>query len=258
MSKRDVPAAMAPVQSFHPEFGYFCPSAGLKRKLHTALKGTLAVALIAGGVALAVSALVMPQRSQVVRTEASAVAALRVDEPAAMPPSTSPLAEVQAHAMPAVVPVDNAALARAQATCDDLSASFLAGGCQVGKKAHLRRSPQDAAHRVAAAPLGRTEAIPPAEAPQAAAAQPVRAPEARSAVAASAVAPAVDRDPEASPASDKPVKKPLKTVQKRPPSTAPVETAATQPAQASPLGGLFDLFRSPPRYANGPGTTFWQ
>lgn len=261
MSKRDVPLGMASVQSFHPEFGYLCPSAGLKRKLRTVVKGALALALITLGATLAVSALVMPQRSQIVRTEAPAVAALPVDGPAKSPPAAAlAIVDARAPASPVLAPTGSAALARAQANCDDLSASFLSAGCQPSRKSRFRRATQDA-RKVANAPIGHADAVPQTEPPQAAAARPARGPEVLPAAVAGTAAPAGDREASA---PEKPApRKPVKAAQKHAPGreAGPVETAVATPAPPAaptPFAKLLDFLRPATRYANGSGTTFWQ
>src|ERR1700736_3395263 len=51
----------SPAQSFHPEFGYLCPSAQFRRKARVAVVTLAAGMLIAGGMALALMPQLAPQ-----------------------------------------------------------------------------------------------------------------------------------------------------------------------------------------------------
>ena len=73
--------------------------------------------------------------------------------------------------------------------------------------------------------------------------------------------PVSDHEPSASAAPDKPApKKAVKIAQKHAPGrdNAAMDTAAAPPPQPAPFGGLFGFLRQSPRYANGPGLSFWQ
>ena len=85
MSTKAVYAKAAPARNFHPEFGYLCPSAQMRRKVRRAAMTLLAGMLIAAGTVLAlVVQLVLQPPGDAARRESalSAVALLRTDRPA--------------------------------------------------------------------------------------------------------------------------------------------------------------------------------
>jgi hypothetical protein len=270
MSTWDVHAGFAPAQNFHPEFGYLCPSAQLRSRVRSTAVMLLVGMAIAGGLALALLPQLVPQLgpqpvSEGVR-EGSALVAM------ALPPIDKAAAPVQ-DGMPAPTlradPTERASLSRAQVSCDDLSGSFLAPQCQLGKtgKAHVTRTAHAApaaGHRVATIPIGRPDAgleAGPREAGshQAGArdAGPPRAAASKSAPVAETPAAAVAANdasmvPPQKPAA--PAKKPVMTVHKQPPNPqvqgrglASLDT----PAAPSPGFDLFALFHQPPRTGNG-------
>jgi hypothetical protein len=64
MSNKDVHAAASRAQSFHPEFGYLCPSPHMRRKVRSVVTTIAAVMSIAGGTALALAPQFAPQPSR--------------------------------------------------------------------------------------------------------------------------------------------------------------------------------------------------
>jgi hypothetical protein len=256
MSTKAVYAEAAPARNFHPEFGYLCPSAQMRRKVRRAAMTLLAGMLIAAGTVLTlVVQLMLQPPGDAGRGESalSAVALLRTDRPAGA-------ADESRSATMARAPMtDQAALSRAQTSCDDPSGAFLAPQCQRGKarKSHMTRAARAAraaSYRAATLPTGR------AEAGLAAAAQRFAA-----APAASAPAPATEPAPaavatnEAPPSSHErpatPAKKPVKTAHKR----APIrDIASTEPPRAtrSPGFDAFGLFHEPSHIGNGAWAMF--
>jgi hypothetical protein len=209
-------------QSFHPELGYLCPAAGLRRRARRLAKLALVAVLVAGGSALGLSsALVAPPAEEAgrVKLEAATVVSAIAGEQAA-PESAMPAA-LAVHLARTAVPQGEAALAHAQA-CNDLSASFLSLQCRSGRKA---RAATAASHRVASVPLGRVDAPAEVEGDK-----PARGPLEATAARAE-VAPA-----------DKPAKKPVKAAQKPMPLHDNAEPPVAAPAPA-PLLRLFGLFR---------------
>jgi hypothetical protein len=214
-------------QSFHPELGYLCPAAGLRRRARRLAKLALVAVVVAGGSALGLS-------SALVAPPAEEAAGVKLEAAVLVPPSWEPMAGEQAapeRAMPAAlaaelprtaVPQGEAALAHARA-CNDLSASFLSLQCRSGRKA---RAATAATHRVASVPLGRVDAAAEVEG-----GKPARGPLDAATAAHAEVAPA-----------DKPAKKPVKAAQKPMPIHDNAETPVAAPAPA-PLLRLFGLFR---------------
>ena len=214
-------------RSFHPELGYLCPAAGLRRRVRRLAKLALLAVVVAGGSAVGLSsALVAPPAEEAAQVKLEAATVV------------SPIAGEQAapeRAMPAALAAElprtaapQAALAHAQA-CNDLSASFLSPQCRSGRKA---RAATAASHRVASVPLGRVDA--PAEAADD---KPARRPLEASAAHA-----------EVTPA-DKPAKKPVKAAQKPMPVHDNAETSVAASAP-SPLLRLFGLLRDLPHLPN--------
>jgi hypothetical protein len=249
MSTKAVYAEAAPAHNFHPEFGYLCPSAQMRRKLRRAAMTLLAGMLIAAGTVLAPVVQLMLQPPDAGRRESalSAVALLRTDRPAGA-------ADESLSATMARAPMtDKAALARAQTSCDDPSGAFLAPQCQRGKarKSHMTRAARAAraaSYRAATLPTGRTEAGL-AAAAQRPAAAPASAP-----TTATEPAPAAVATNEAPPSSHErpatPAKKPVKTAHKRAPNRG---IASPEPpwAARSPGFDAFGLFHQPSHIGNG-------
>jgi hypothetical protein len=244
--------AVAPVgQSFHPEFGYLCPAAGLRRRVRQVAKLVLVAITVVGGAAFGLSsALWAPPAGKAARVapavaqaptgqkagaSAAGTAAAGVATQAIAAPAVPTILEIKTFASmtvePAVAPSTQrtatvsgeAALAHAQAACDDLSLSFLSSQCRPGRKSHSAHSP--ATGRLATVPLGRVDA-PPAADPHKAA--------------------------EPAPA-EKPAKKPAKTAQGHAPirDNARADTAVAVSA-SPPASGLFGFLRDLPRLADGP------
>ena len=91
MFTQGVHAESSSAQSFHPEFGYLCPTPRMRRKFRSAVITTVAGMAIAAGAALALSPQLAPQ------SEAARV----VTKPQIAPPSATSLAA----APPAVAPL---------------------------------------------------------------------------------------------------------------------------------------------------------
>jgi hypothetical protein len=256
----------SPVQSFHPEFGYLCPSARLRRKVRGAVIALAAGTVVTGSVALALlPQLAPPPPGDVARQPSLQQAALPatalppVDQAADLKRTKVADEVVPTAALARAVPTEWAAASRAQAGCDDLSGSFLAPQCQLGKagksrSTHKAHAPRDAGNRVALT-IGRADAAAQAGPPEArspdagqqeggphnATARPPPAAETAVALVATNEAPAVVPKPPA------PARKPVKT-HKQAPDTA---TAAIVPAARSQGFDLFALFHQPPRTGTG-------
>jgi hypothetical protein len=240
MSTQGQHADYSPTENFHPEFGYFCPSAGMRRKVRSALMTVVAGMLIAAGAVAALAPqLAPPSPTGGVRGEAVL--------PAVVPPLTR-AAGMAEERMPAAMtlaaPVtEGGAVSRAQTSCDDLLGSFLAAGCQSGKagKLHPRRVARAAGSRAATIPIGRVDA---------GEADPQRAMAAVSAEAA--VAP--KEVPAALPSEQPPApaKKPVKTAHRPSPSRG--NAAPEVPAAPPAFGfGFFGFFHTPPAGSGGVG-----
>jgi hypothetical protein len=229
-------AATPTARNFHPEFGYFCPSTRMRRKVRRIALTALAGMAMAIGSALAVSSVLPPLPSgEIMREEPAplAVAVLRpigsVQERHSPTTPTSVSPEIQV--------TDPSAPAHPQASCDDLAASFLVSRCQFGTsgRSHMTRASRAAhaaSHRVATTLNGRIDI--------AVAAEPDRAAAAPATVAANEAP---------TPPTEKPAaqaKKPITTAHKQGPNrNAGAGTpAATSPAPAAPSEfGPFRLFR---------------
>jgi len=263
MSTQDVHAVLAPAQKFHPEFGYLCPSLRLRRQARGAVVTVLAAMVIAAGAALALSPQLVPQ-SEGVGQEASLSAApvpamslpalpvaempvLPIDKAAGLADENVPAARA-----PAALATQMSAATRAQAACDDLSGSFLAPGCQLGKagKSRQARTARAARSRVAGIQIGRADAAFEAGSDRAEAPPPTPIAES-AAVAANAAAPVQAAERPAAPA-----KKPVKTAPKPTPGRD-IATAEAAPAAPAPGFGPFGLFHEPPRTASGAWAMSW-
>jgi hypothetical protein len=227
-------------QNFHPEFGYFCPSARMQRKLRrAAMTVVLAGLMLAAGAAVGLQ--LAPSDDDVRRPVVPPALVSRPLDQAAVA-ETARIAEEGVPAMVAPAAPVSGEGSRPQSSCDDLSGSFLAPRCQLGKTGkHLARAARAARSRMAEIPIGRAEAgleVGP-QGPEASRSTP--AGETAAAFAATEAAPG---PPEA------PAKKPVKIVHKRPPNP---EVATSAPLAAPPTSGFdfFGLFHEPPRTGNG-------
>jgi hypothetical protein len=246
----------SPAQSFHPEFGYLCPSARLRRKLRGAVITLAAGTVIAGSMALALLPQLAPQppgdgaRLESVQEAARPAAVLPPLDQAADLKATRVADEVvPAATLARAVVTERAAASRAQATCDDLSGSFLAPQCQLGK-AGKSRSTHMARARHAAAQAGPPEGASREAGPQESGSRKVATPRPAPAVETAAIAIATDEAATVAmpPKPAAPAKKPVKTERKQAPDAA---TAGNAPAAPSLGFDPFALFRQPPRTGNG-------
>jgi hypothetical protein len=250
-------------QNFHPEFGYLCPSARLRRKVRGAVIALAAGTVIAASMALALLPQLAPQspgdrgRQESAR---SATVLPPIDQAADLKATGVAEEGLPAATIARAVATERAAASRAQAACDDLSGSFLAPQCQLGKAGksratHTAHAPHDAGNRVATVAIGRADAAPQEAAPREAgpleggphkpaASRPTLAAETAVAMVTTNEAPAAAM-PLPKPAA--PARKPVKTEHKQAPDTP----AAGVPAAPSSGFDLFALFRQPPRTGNG-------
>jgi hypothetical protein len=248
MSTKDVHAAFPPAQNFHPEFGYLCPSAQMRRKVRSAAMTFLAGMVIAAGTALALVPQLVPHSPgdgvPAERPLAVAAAVPPIDRTADGRAAADDRAAGEGMAVTAAPlrrATDRFVRARVQTSCDDLSGSFLAPQCRFGKagKSQLTRLARaEAGHRVANISIGFAGAGLEGE----------RHGAPRSAAAA---APAAVATNEASmPPPAKPAKKPVKTAPKPAPGR---DIASADSVASAPLPGfdLFGLFHLPPRAGNG-------
>jgi hypothetical protein len=248
MFSKDVRAEMPPAQNFHPEFGYFCPSPRMRRKVRGAAVTVLAgIMLIAAGTALTLMPQLGPQSPGDGVREESALSAN------ASPPTGQPAgaADQSISATLALGAADPATSSHAQTSCDDPSGAFLAAQCQqLGRtgKSRMTRAARAARYRPATLPIGGADASleAPPQRPGAASPLPV-AETAGAAVALEAAPPSAPEKP-AAPAA--PAKKPVKTAHKRAPNRD-FASADTLPAARSPGFDLFGLFHDPSRSGNG-------
>jgi hypothetical protein len=262
MFTKDARAESPAAQNFHPEFGYFCPSARMRRKVRSAGMTLLVGMVIAAGTALALA----PQMVSLPPDEGGREEAAQLTA-AALPPIGAAVFDrgmfdrsmfdqaVLDKAMPVAtalsMPVTYPSTSpRAQAPCDDLSGSFLVLQCQSGKvgKSHLTREARvahAASRRVATIPLGRIDAAPEAEQHNPAAPRPAPAAETAPAVVATNVA-------AAAPPPEKPA--PVKKLVKAVPKPALSRNAAGADALAaapSPGFSLLSFLRDSLRIRNG-------
>ena len=252
MSTKAVYVEAAPAHNFHPEFGYLCPSAQMRRKVRRAAMTLLAGMLIAAGTVLAlVVQLILQPPGDAGRgaSALSAVALLPTDK------SAGAADESLSAAMARAPMTDQAAPSRAQTACEDPSGGFLAPQCRRGKtgKSHMTRAARAASYRAATLPIGRTEAG------LAAAAQRPAAPPASAPAPAAEPAPAAvatneaPRSPHEKPAA--PAKKPVKTAHKRAP-IRDIASAEAPPAARSPGFDAYGLFHEPSHIGNGAWAMF--
>jgi hypothetical protein len=263
----------SPAQSFHPEFGYLCPSAQFRRKARVAVVTLAAGMLIAGGMALALMPQLAPQSPGDGERAESVLSALAspttsgptdkaIDKAADLKPAGLADEGMPAAAMARAVAPARATSWRAPAACDDLSGSFLAPQCQLGKtgKAHPTRPAHEAGNRVA---IGRADVPQPTELREAAPREtgsqelPRKVAASREPVATAVATNEASTPVMVPPKPAAPVKKPVKTVQKQAPNQqAPGrDPASGEPPAAAPPHGfdLFALFHQPPRTGSG----FW-
>jgi hypothetical protein len=234
MSTRD--GGFSHAQSFHPEFGYLCPSAQFRRKVRIAVITFAAGALITVSVGLALLPQLAPQAPSGGAHEATALTAMAVppvEKATDLKATNSTDKSMTAATTARAGATERAASAHAQASCDYLSGAFLAPQCRFGKAGKSRRAhaAHEAGARIASVPLGRADAAPQAGAAEAPAREGGPAPE------AAGTAAAMNEGPTRPTALDK---KPVKIVH-RPMQRAPSREAAGANAPATPSRG-FDLF----------------
>src|ERR1700686_522150 len=146
MSSKDVHAAF-PAQNFHPEFGYLCPSARMRRKLRSAAVTFLAGMVIAAGTALALVPQLVPNSPGDGAGQEPALTVVAAVPPigkAADGKAADGKAANEGMAVtmaPLRRATDRFLRSRAQTSCDDLSGSFLSPQCRFGKagRSHLTR-----------------------------------------------------------------------------------------------------------------------
>jgi hypothetical protein len=264
----DVHAEIPSAQNFHPEFGYLCPSAQMRRRLRRAALTVLAGMMIAAGSALALVAQLGPQppaegaREQSVLSVAAALPSIeqaaderKAQEAEANPGKPAAMAASATVTDRSPVVIERSASARAQPSCDDLSGSFLALPCKFGKTGKSRmtrsaRSRRAGSRQVAAIPIGLTEAAPQFE--QQRGEQP-RAATSRSAPAAETapVAVATKADPTVPPLEKlaASAKGRVKTVHKQAPRR---DVASVDPVASGRSAGFgaFGLFHEPSHSGN--------
>jgi hypothetical protein len=239
-------------ETFHPEFGYLCPSARLRRKLRRIVVTVGTGMAIAAGTALGLSAALVPHvPGQGTGEEAMlpVIAAVRpVDQAADQLATNRSTSAAMTPAIPFTAATDRSPVTDRSAplragSCDDLAASFLMPGCQFGKSSKARmarasRAAHSASHRVATLPIDRGDTTPVAEQDRTA-----------------AVAVATNEAPPAPPA-EKPAmaaKKRITTAQKQAPTrNAGAETVTA--AAPGPEFGFFGFLHGLPRSGIGPGT----
>jgi hypothetical protein len=269
----------SPAPNFHPEFGYLCPSARLRRKVRGAVVTLAAGTLIAGSVGLALLAQLSPRPPDDGGRQETALSAMP------LPPPIEKAADLKtpdikatgqadegipAIAMARAVASERAAAARAQASCDDLSGSFLAPQCQLGRtgKSHASRTARaahEAGNRAATVSIGRADAAlqtgpqeagPRQSASQESAPRRVAASRLAPAVETAATAAATNEAPAAAMPAPKPAapaNKPVKSERKSPTQQAPGREVASADTPAAPslAFDLFGLFHRTPRTGNG-------
>jgi hypothetical protein len=267
MSAKDVDAEIPSAQNFHPEFGYLCPSAQMRRRVRRAALTVLAGMAVAAGTALALVPQLVPQpagdypREQSALSVAAALPSIDQAADEAKAKAKAPEGKPAATAPSATV-TERSVSARAQTSCDDLSGYFLAPKCRFGKAGKARmmrsaRSARAARHQVATIPIGRAEAPlqveqQRVEQPRATGSGPAPAAETAPAAVATNTDPAVP--PLEKPAS---AKKPVKTAHKQAPRRD-VASADTMASARAPEFGLFGPFHEPSHGGNGStGSRAW-
>lgn len=261
----------SPAQNFHLEFGYLCPSAQFRRTLRNAVVALVAGTVIAASVAFALLPQLAPQPAGDGGREQTALSLIAVPpadkaadiKAASVADAGMPAATIPAAAMARAVATERAAAAHAWASCEDLSGSFLAPQCQLGKTGkshatHTARPAHDAGNRVATVSIGRPDGAPEAR-PQGAASRaaapqeqgPGRAAAARPAPAVETGNAATNEAPTGVMPPSRPDKKPVKTAHKQAPNPQPPgrDAASAESPAAAPSHGfdLFALFHQPPR-----------
>jgi hypothetical protein len=272
MSTRNAHVALPSAQNFHPEFGYFCPSAQVRRKVRSAALTILAGMVIAAGAALALVPEIVPEFVPQLALHLPG-AGVREESTLLVVAAQAPLDratdkgadETAAVGVPAAmtrpIPVtEQFAASRPQISCDDLSGSFLAPQCQLGKtgkarKSHMTRSARAAANqRIATLPIGRADpAVQDEQQRVGQQAEPRKVAASRSApaVPAALVAQAMDDAPAVLPPEKPavPAKKPVKTAHAPSGDKTGAEPSAAAPP---PAFSLFGLFHELPRSGGGP------
>jgi hypothetical protein len=259
MSSKD--AAPPRAQSFHPEFGYLCPSPQLRRKVRSVVVTIAAGMSIAAGTALALVPQFAPQAQFAPQVSGDGMRAASALSDTAVSPAVPAILVNGADAggtggrlPPAVTHAtavtDRAAGSHAGGSCDDPSGAFLAPQCQLGKtgKSRMMRATRAPASRVATVPVGRADAGLEAEPQNAEAAPPSAA--AATAFAMNEAPPL----PRARPAA--PAKKQITMAQRQAPIRDPAG-AAPPAAAPSPGFDLFALFHEPSRTGSSAWAMSW-
>jgi hypothetical protein len=141
---------MSPAYRFHPEFGFFCPTIGFRRKLRVGLAVLVVGGLVGTGGMFAYRA----ARDHVTNR---AMTLARVDEPSSPVHSTSvtePTAPATADEKPTEKP---SAVDSAKTACEQDTWAYLDGRCVASPKARKTRiaRPSNEGRNIAAVPLGR-------------------------------------------------------------------------------------------------------
>jgi hypothetical protein len=257
MFTQGVHAESSSAQNFHPEFGYFCPTPRLRRNFRSAVITVVAGIVIVAGAALALSPqlappseaarqLAIPQiESQAAMPQAAVPLAVPLND-SPMPPAGGPAGLAQETVPTPRVSTAPAtrqlAAAGARSACDDLSSSFLAPRCRLGKagKSRMAHTAPAAGARTPAISTGGADAGP----------QPTTAVAAGPAVTAN--------EPEVAQPAERavPAKKPVKTTHK-PMSGRELATAGAAPPAPATGFGLLSLLRAPTRTGGGAWAMSW-
>jgi len=218
---------------FHPEVGYLCPSASLRRKVRRAAMTTVAGMVIAASTALALVAPMPALDGGRDQPPPSAVSGWQ--------PIDDPMPVTDARSVTAAPPLPVTGFSgpsRAQASCEDLSRSFLVAKCRFGRtgKAGVAHTSRAVIHRIATVP---SDPEPLSEPHKAAAG---RMAQAAAATAAQAAA-ASNETPTKLAKSAVPAKPPVKAAPKRdrrPSQEAePASAAAAAPGNGDSRGLVF-------------------
>jgi hypothetical protein len=146
---------MSPAYQFHPEFGYFCPTPGFRRKLRVGL-----TCIILGVLAGSAGTLVL-KAAHDSKSGGSAMTFVQVDDPASDGHATAALAAEQP--APAATDEKPRAAEVGKPACGgdgsvDQTWAYLDGKCAPGRtrKTRVTRTPPQQGASIAAIPLGRT------------------------------------------------------------------------------------------------------
>jgi hypothetical protein len=239
MFSTDVPAGFTAARSFHPEFGYLCPSAWMRSKVRRVVMMGVAGAAVATSAALAVSVALAPNAPEAMPTLAVAASVQPIDQAADESPAEPAMDRT----------AERNVSPRPQGSCDDLAVSFLMSQCQLGKpgKSHVTRearASRAANHLAVTTSSGRLDQVSATLPPMA------EAPAAAPVVGDDAPVPLPPERPAAPP------RKPTKMAQK--PATGP-ERAGKETAVAAPPPelNLFGLFRLSSRSGSGAWAMSW-